>query len=582
MKFISIRSKVLALSVFTIIASSLLLIFFLNIKLRKKLTAELHNKGIFIAQRIAETSVDLILTRKILSLKLLLHDFRQSEENLVYIFILDAKKEVVAHTFPAGFPAQLLNISDVDTKRNYGIRHLRTNKESVYEIILPILDGEAGNLHLGMSEEPIIAGVREIIRDVLLINLLILIGAGSIAFGFALFISGPIFHLSKAAAEVGLGNLDHKVRINTRDELGHLGNIFNKMTDDLRRTTLSFKNLVETALDAIITFDQKGKIILWNNAAQKIFGYDEQEILHQPIAGLMSKTQIKENLMAGNNNLGQWGNSLLGKTREIVAQRKDQEEFPLELSLTSWNSGGQVFYTCLARDITKRRKSEKEIRELSQKIISVQEEERFSIANYLHDHFGQCLSAMKITLSSFKNRCDQGKKVDPGEFEKISKNIDGLIQDMRQLSHLLSPLGIKFFGLEASVRNLVESFSSVGSPFIKVRFTNIDDNLSDEKKLNIYRIIQESLTNIIKHADAGRVLIIGKKAPGKIIFRIMDDGKGMSRPLIKVKPDNGHLISREHGLGLLIMRERAALLGGELTIRRHNRSGMEVKVEIPG
>jgi two-component system NarL family sensor kinase len=153
---------------------------------------------------------------------------------------------------------------------------------------------------------------------------------------------------------------------------------------------------------------------------------------------------------------------------------------------------------------------------------------------------------------------------------------------MRQLSHLLSPLGIKFFGLEASVRNLVESFSSVGSPFIKVRFTNIDDNLSDEKKLNIYRIIQESLTNIIKHADAGRVLIIGKKAPGKIIFRIMDDGKGMSRPLIKVKPDNGHLISREHGLGLLIMRERAALLGGELTIRRHNRSGMEVKVEIPG
>jgi two-component system cell cycle response regulator len=145
----------------------------------------------------------------------------------------------------------------------------------------------------------------------------------------------------------------------------------------LRDSETRFQSVAQSANDAIITSNRKGEIIFWNDAAQEMFGYPEAEVKHQPLTLLMPGHHEKAH-QKGLERFGRTGKSkVIGETLELTGMRKDGSEFPLELSLSAWGSGGEMFYTGIVRDISKRKQAEEALeianRELSRTVKDLEE-----------------------------------------------------------------------------------------------------------------------------------------------------------------------------------------------------------------
>ena len=239
----------------------------------------------------------------------------------------------------------------------------------------------------------------------------------------------------------------------------------------------------------------------------------------------------------------------------------------------------------IGEDITNKLIAEQEIRNLSHSIIQVQEEERSRIAMEIHDDVGQTLFALKLRVQQALSRLN-GKSLEKGEIPQAGKNkdetasilemIDYIANYIRAFSHNLSPIGLKNLGLPKAITNLVDSyqFSDDDNPIhIHINIDDLDSFFPENWEINFYRIIQEALNNITKHAEATEVEILAHNPGNRLLVRLKDNGKGMN---IDPSDDN-----RAHGIGLLIMRERANLMGARFSIKSSLNSGTEITIEIP-
>ncbi|HEY3131852.1 MAG TPA: PAS domain S-box protein [Acidobacteriota bacterium] len=132
----------------------------------------------------------------------------------------------------------------------------------------------------------------------------------------------------------------------------------------LRDSEMKFRSVAQSAVDAILSADSEGNITFWNNAAREIFGYSEEQVLGKPLTFLMPARPREDHASGIERFMGTGESRLLGKTIELSGLRKNGMEFPLELSLTSWKAGSQVFFTAILRDISERRRAEEELHRL--------------------------------------------------------------------------------------------------------------------------------------------------------------------------------------------------------------------------
>ncbi len=207
--------------------------------LYKKLFIKLQKRGISIAREIASNSINPILTERNYDLEIMVRDFKNLEEDIEYIFILDSHGKVIAHTFSKGFPLSLKSVNNVGAGQTYSIRSLKIDEKDIEKDILdiaaPILNGEAGTAHLGISESFIQSDINEIVMFMIWMITGIMVAGTIAAFVLARKITKPVSELTGAVRIAGRGDLDHMVRVTTRDEIGQLGDSFNKMTRDLKK-----------------------------------------------------------------------------------------------------------------------------------------------------------------------------------------------------------------------------------------------------------------------------------------------------------------------------------------------------------
>ena len=164
-----------------------------------------------------------------------------------------------------------------------------------------------------------------------------------------------------------------KNKADTQDELTRESAARGALEQALRESEERFRKVTELAIEAIILANQSGKIISWNKGAQTVFGYKEDEVLDREIAFLMPE-RYRDDHRNGLQRVSSTGqSSLLGKTLELVGQRKDGTEFPLELSLTSWTTSQERIYNAIIRDITERKQAEVLLRESEEKIRTLVE-----------------------------------------------------------------------------------------------------------------------------------------------------------------------------------------------------------------
>jgi signal transduction histidine kinase len=219
------------------------------------------------------------------------------------------------------------------------------------------------------------------------------------------------------------------------------------------------------------------------------------------------------------------------------------------------------------------RESEKQLRSLSSQLLMVQEKERQKISMELHDELGQALMVLKFQLQRISK---EKKKSKAAEFQSLLHYLDGVIEKVRRLSRDLIPASLEQFGLSAAIQNLLEEVGKhVNVHWSPEEFNGIDQLFSSLQQVNIYRIFQESLTNIARHAQASQITVSIKKLDDHVLFNVEDNGQGFDLKQVWDRED------REIGIGLTAMQERARLAGGFLILWSKPGAGTKITINIP-
>ena len=205
------------------------------------------------------------------------------------------------------------------------------------------------------------------------------------------------------------------------------------------------------------------------------------------------------------------------------------------------------------------RKSEKRLHRLSSDLFAVQESERKRISFELHDELGQSMAALKLQVGAISRRLGIADQEElKTTCEEMRDNIDQIIENVRRLARDLSPVVLDDLGLQAAIEYLVNNFAKIYNVEVTYRTTDINHLFNEGSQRNIYRILQEALTNIGKHAQAKHVLLVIARENNVIKFTVRDDGRGFNvQKIFYQKAD-------EKGMGLEAMSERVRILGGEI------------------
>jgi len=227
-----LQNKFLMGAVGLVLLLGLLVIIFLQNTLTEKLKVELLKRGLFIAEDLAHESINAILTENLLELQILVNDQKSILEDVEYIFVTDSEGKILVHTFQKGFPIDLKNANIVSPWQQYGIQSLDTEKGLILDIAEPLLKGQIGVVHVGLTEEPIRKIVAGIIRRIIgIIIVIIIVGIGG-ANILAIIMTIPISEIISVVKAVGEGDLGRKVNVKNKDEIGDLGVALNKMIDE--------------------------------------------------------------------------------------------------------------------------------------------------------------------------------------------------------------------------------------------------------------------------------------------------------------------------------------------------------------
>ena len=349
--------------------------------------------------------------------------------------------------------------------------------------------------------------------------------------------------------------------------------------EEVRSSERHLQAIVNSAMDSIITVDVDQRIVLFNIAAEKMFGCSAAEALGSSL-GRFIPQPLREGHHAHVERFARTGETSrrMGVRSELSALRADGTEFPIEASISQATVGGQKLLTAILRDITQRTRAEKnamraavELRELSLAMIEVREAERTRIARELHDELGQILTALKMDVELFSSKIPP-ERVDLVEHAaSMNRLLDSTVATTRRISSDLRPLVLDDLGLGAAAEWLVDGLSQRASIACDLKVDPDCAELGEPHASTLFRVMQESLTNVARHARATRVTVRLSRESGDAVLTVADNGIGIN-PDARVKPGS---------FGLRGIRERVLLLGGTLTIAPDPAGGTIVSARLP-
>jgi PAS domain S-box-containing protein len=328
--------------------------------------------------------------------------------------------------------------------------------------------------------------------------------------------------------------------------------------------------------DAVFLLDARtGMVQECNSAAAHIFGYTRDEMVGRipdfshPIETLLH--QLNQQLPSRNQEKEFEGEF------ELRMKRKNGTEFPTEHRLTAIRdeAGRLVSWVNVVRDISERKRVEEELRQLPQRIIEAQEAERLRVARELHDGVNQIIASAKMRLLKVQDNLAALSPAAREILTRCGQLLNQALEENRRIAHNLRPSDLDELGLAAACRNLCKEMQSRANLVMKSSIKGLSQRLPPQMELNLFRILQEALNNIEKHARAKNVFVEIVGRSDLIVLKIQDDGRGFA-------PQKGKTSKRKRsGIGLTNMRERAAFLGGTCEIENVPKRGTTITVRVP-
>lgn len=333
---------------------------------------------------------------------------------------------------------------------------------------------------------------------------------------------------------------------------------------------------------AYIIIDKDFKIKFFNPEAEKIFGYKNQEVKGKdpfdfliPASSRAIVEEKRKRWLSGDMNANGINENITKDGRTILCQWYNTPILDEDGNLVEVISMG-IDVTEREKSKTELLKSEQKLRALASHLQSVREEERAAIARELHDELGQILTSIKMNLIMMSKQVmleddSFDKKIFENEIHSMNGMIEQSVKRLKKLISELRPEVLENLGLIPALEWLIEQFISRSEMKVNFHPAIINPGLKKDQELNVYRIVQESLTNAVRHSRASEIWIDIYKRENQLEIKITDNGKGFN-------PD---LLEPLQSIGITGMKERAIAFGADLSIKSNSRSGTTVLLKVP-
>ena len=330
----------------------------------------------------------------------------------------------------------------------------------------------------------------------------------------------------------------------------------------LRENEQRMRAIVETAVEGIITIDERGIVELFNPAASGIFGYPPEEVIGQNVNMLMPFPYCDQHDAYLANYLRTGQAKIIGFGSEIIGRRKDGSLFPMDLSVGEVRIGERRLFTELVRDISERR-------QLEQAVAAAAEQERARIARELHDGLGQQLGGLLFLMNGLSRDLQSANSPQADTASQLSKELATAITQARNLAHELYAVPPQPDGLVQALENLAERVATERG--IECAFAGETSVLVHNQfaASHLYRIAQEGVQNALKHSRATRIDLELTQQTASVELKVRDNGIGFPTQ------------QNSRGLGLHTMEQRARLIGGRLIVQSNSGGGVEIVCTVP-
>lgn len=340
------------------------------------------------------------------------------------------------------------------------------------------------------------------------------------------------------------------------------------------------RTVIDNVPDYIYVKDRKSRFIVNNMAVAKNQGSLPAQIIGKTDFDFFPR-ELAQQFYDDEQRVMETGEPLISREEPNYYPLTDSWGWHLTTTVPLRDLHGEIIgIVGVSRDITSHKKMEEALREslvhqkFARQLIDSQEGERKRIASELHDHLGQNLLLVKNSLLLGLRAIEQGQNPASAVTDAIALVTESL-QDVRDISHTLRPHQIDELGLSKSVESMVRRLAQSTGIVFNTDIDPVDRLLSTDAEINLYRIAQESLNNVVKHSSAGDITVVLRRAGDSVMLRVVDDGCGFDVEALT------HGEERHRSFGLMIMSERAHMAGGVLELNSEPGHGTTVSVLLP-
>ena len=324
-------------------------------------------------------------------------------------------------------------------------------------------------------------------------------------------------------------------------------------------------------MDAIITVDETQQIVLYNRAAEKIFGWPAAQMLGQPLTRLMPG-RFHDSHAGHVKRFGERGVTTrrMGGLNLVYGRHADGHEFPVDASISQLDTPEGKLFTVILRDVTERVRAQEELAAYAAQASAIREQEKTRVARELHDELAQSLTALKMDTIWLRDHL-AGQPADvQAKLASMLGMLDASVAATRRIAADLRPLVLDDLGLVAAIEWLAQNFTQRSGVACRL---DVDEDLElhEPYATAVFRMVQESLTNVGKHAAATQVEVQVRRSAHEVTLRVTDNGRGFQTQA----PRNAG------SLGLAGLRERAQLLKGQVRVDSEPGRGTVIEAHIP-
>lgn len=550
----------------------------------KAFKEELKKQGLILTSTLADECGNAFITNKFVHVMDYI-DTIAKQEYVVYVMVRDNKGKVKAHDDISKIGAVITNASlhAVHGTGPYTGTSRSDKGEDMYELAVPVAVGGnvVGLAQVGYSLRSLKKSTAKAIKHIIVITIAGII-TGII---FMLILSQqlvkPITKLKDAANAIAKGDFSTKIDVTAKDEIGELSGAFKQMAidlstsqDELVRATYYTDNIIESMIDTLIVVDTEGVIKKVNKATLDLLEYTQEELLGRPLEHFFPELPVKGTKLQKLIEHGRLENY------ETYSEAKNGKKNPVLFRASAMRDqdGAIMNFVCTATDITENRrlrdslqKSERQLRTLSSSLLAAQEQERKRISRELHDDLGQIVTAVLLDVTRARKLELPHASDIYGSLERIQARAEEALQRVRSLSAMLRPGVLDQLGLKAAAVSLLEDMRE-RTELNVIEEIHVDhSDIPESVSIAVYRILQEAMTNIVKHAEATQVTVRLQSGRQTVALSVTDNGRGFDPASLAM----------DQGLGLMGMQERAECLGGVFRIESAPGQGTTFYTEIP-